>query len=157
MSSVSRGSSKRCLLFTSRVSMALAALAAWPEDVSPDWQPGSADDTPPEISCHASPDTLSPPDRRLHRVRVAVSTSDDTGPTVVTLVSVRSTQADDPDDVQGWTTGIDDRVGLLRAERARNARTHTFVYQAEDLAGNTTRCEALVRVPASRGRSAGAR
>jgi hypothetical protein len=123
-----------------------------PEDWLPDWQGGSPDTTPPAIDCVATPGTLWPPDRKLHRVRVALSAGDDMGPVAVTLVSVTSTPAGDPDDMQGWTTGTDDRVGLLRAERARQARTYTLTYQAEDPSGNTTRCEAPVRVPTKRGR-----
>jgi Tol biopolymer transport system component len=125
--------------------------ATLPEDWFPDWQPASPDTTPPAIACDATPGTLWP-DHRLHRVRVALSASDVSGPVAVTLVSVTSTQAADPDDMQGWTTGTDDRVGLLRAERARHARTYSLTYQAEDFAGNTARCDARVEVPANRRR-----
>ena len=52
-----------------------------------------------------------------------------------------------PNDIQGWTTGTDDRSGLLRAERFKNARIYTLTYQAEDLAGNTATCQPTVTVP----------
>ena len=54
---------------------------------------------------------------------------------------------DMPNDIQGWTTGTDDRSGLLRAERFKNARIYTLTYQAEDLAGNTAPCQPTVTVP----------
>jgi 6-phosphogluconolactonase len=120
--------------------------------LGPASSPGPPDTTPPSITCVATPGVLWPPDRKLHPVRVFVSAGDDTGPPTVTLASVTSTQADDPDDMQDWTTGTDDRLGLLRAERSRDARTYTLTYQAADRAGNTTRCEARVRVPSNRWR-----
>jgi 6-phosphogluconolactonase (cycloisomerase 2 family) len=114
--------------------------------------PVPPDTTPPSIACDATPGVLWPPNRKLRPVRVGVSAGDDMGPPTVTLVSVASTQAEDPDDMMDWTTGTDDRAGLLRAERSREARTYTLTYEAEDRAGNTTRCETRVSVPANRGR-----
>jgi hypothetical protein len=75
----------------------------------------------------------------------------------VTLVSVTSSQPDSglgredvPNDIQGWTTGTDDRDGRLRAERFRSARIYTLTYWAEDPAGNTASCQTTVTVPKRR-------
>ena len=112
--------------------------------------------TPPEISCRASPVTLWPPNHKLVPVSIAVSASDDSGSLSVTLLSVTSNQADRgldpediPNDIQRWTTGTDDRSGLLRAERFAQARTYTFMYEAEDPTGNTAACTTTVTVPKS--------
>ena len=83
----------------------------------PDWQAiESVDTTPPTITCRATNDALWPPNHKLRLVSVDISTSDDSGPVTVTLVSVTSS---DPDggqnsgrrlgDIKGWTTGTDDR------------------------------------------------
>ncbi len=72
----------------------------------------------------------------------------------VTLVSVTSSQPnrglgrdDVPKDIQGWTTGTDDRAGLLRAERFRTTRVYTLTYRASDPPGNTATCSTTVKVP----------
>jgi hypothetical protein len=52
-----------------------------------------------------------------------------------------------PNDIQGWTTGTDDRTGLLRAERYGTTRVYTLTYQAKDSSGNTATCQAMVTVP----------
>jgi hypothetical protein len=112
------------------------------------------DTTPPTITCATSPNTLSPPNHRLRSVQVNVSASDDSGLVSVILVSVTSRQPDSglgggdmPNDIQGWSTGTDDRTGLLRAERYRTTRVYTLTYQATDLSGNTATCLATVSVP----------
>lgn len=112
------------------------------------------DTTPPTITCAADPATLRPPDHTLRRVRVDITATDDAGPATVTLVSVTSSQRDRnlgpgdvPNDIQGWTTGSDDRTGRLRAERFGTARVYTLTYRAEDQAGNTATCQPTVRVP----------
>lgn len=113
-----------------------------------------ADTTPPTIACSASPTTLWPPNHRLRAVDVTITASDDSGSTSVTLVSVASNQADGglgpedvPNDIQGWTTGTDDRSGFLRAERFNAARIYTLTYEAEDAAGNSATCGTTVTVP----------
>jgi hypothetical protein len=64
-----------------------------------------------------------------------------------TLSSVTSNQSDGGlaasdqlNDIQGWTTGTDDRAGKLRAEAYDSTRTYTLTYQANDGAGNTQTC-----------------
>ena len=102
------------------------------------------------------PDTLWPPNHKLHAIDVDLLASDDSGSVTVTVLSVTSSQADSrldpedvPNDIQGWTTGADDRSGLLRAERFEQARTYTFTYEATDPTGNTASCVATVTVPKS--------
>jgi serine protease len=114
----------------------------------------TGDTTPPTITCTATPNILRPPNHKLRPVSVAVAASDDSGSVTVTLVSVTSSQPDSglgpedvPNDIQGWTTGTDDRSGLLRAERFKQARIYTLTYQAEDPAGNTASCQTTVTVP----------
>jgi hypothetical protein len=72
----------------------------------------------------------------------------------VTLVSVASSQPDSgldrddvPKDIQAWATDTDDRSGLLRAERFKNARIYALTYQAEDPSDNTASCQTTVTVP----------
>ncbi|HEV2784195.1 MAG TPA: right-handed parallel beta-helix repeat-containing protein [Actinophytocola sp.] len=115
----------------------------------------SARDTvPPTITCAATPATLSPANHRLRPVHVDLSAGDDSGTVTVTLTSVTSSQPDSglgrgdvPNDIQGWTTGADDRDGLLRAERFGTARGYTLTYLAADPAGNTATCRTTVTVP----------
>ena len=114
----------------------------------------SGDTTPPTITCSASPNVLWPPNHELRAVTVAISANDDSGTVTVTLLSVKSSQADSgldpqdaPNDIQGWVIGTDDRTGLLRTERFEQARTYTLTYQAADPTGNTATCQATVTVP----------
>ena len=116
----------------------------------------SADTTPPEIECSASPETLWPPNHKLQPLDIDLSASDDSGSVDVNLLSVTSSQAesgldpeDVPNDIRGWTTGADDRSGLLRAERFEAARTYSLTYRAEDPTGNSATCVATVMVPKS--------
>jgi Tol biopolymer transport system component len=122
-----------------------------PEDWYPDWQPFPTDTTPPTVSCNAAPASLWPANHKLVPVHVLISTTDETNPVTVTLVSAASDQIGDVDDIQGWTAGVDDRTGMLRAERSHQERTYTLTYQAEDAVGNTASCQALVVVPKSQG------
>jgi parallel beta-helix repeat protein len=112
------------------------------------------DTTPPTITCTATPNTLWPPNHALAAVNVAVEAADESGSVTVTLLSVTSSQADSgldpedvPHDIQGWTTGTDDRSGQLRAERFRYDRVYSLTYQARDAAGNTAACTTTVTVP----------
>jgi hypothetical protein len=116
--------------------------------------PTGADTTPPTITCTASPGTLWPPTQVLQLVTVNVAAADDSGSVTVSLVSVTSSQADSgldksdvPNDIQGWTSGTDDRSGYLRAERFENARIYTLTYKAADPAGHTATCTTTVTVP----------
>jgi parallel beta-helix repeat protein len=111
------------------------------------------DTTPPTISCNASPSALAPPNHSLNGINVAISANDDSGAPAVTLVSAASSQPDaglDPSDVsndiQGFTTGADDRSGFLRAEAFGGTRTYALTYQAADFSGNTATCQTTVTV-----------
>jgi Right handed beta helix region len=123
-------------------------------DMGADEIPLSADTIPPTITCTASPSVLWPPNHALRDVTVSISATDDSGSAIVTLLSVKSSQADSgldtqdmPNDIQGWATGTDDRNGLLRVERFEQARIYTLTYQAADPSGNTATCETTVTVP----------
>jgi serine protease len=122
-------------------------------DIGADEAPTGDDTVPPTITCSASPSTLRPPDHQLRAITVAISASDDSGSVTVTLLSVTSNQADsglgpkdEPNDIQGWVTGTDDRGGLLRAERFMRQRVYTLTYRASDPTGNTATCQTTVRV-----------
>jgi len=123
-------------------------------DLGADEAPAGDDTVSPTITCSASPRRLDPPsNHELRPVTVAVSASDDSGSVTVTLVSATSNQADsglgrkdEPNDIQGWDTGTDDRAGLLRAERFMQRRIYTLGYQATDPAGNTATCQTTVAV-----------
>jgi hypothetical protein len=113
-----------------------------------------SDTTRPTISCSASPNVLWPPNQMLVPVTVTIAASDDSGSVTVTLVSVTSSQADSgldpsdlPNDIQGWTTGSDDRSGYLRAERFEQPRLYTLTYRAADPSGNSATCQTTVTVP----------
>jgi hypothetical protein len=113
-----------------------------------------ADTMPPAITCVATPATLSPANHKLRPVHATISASDDSGTVTVTLTSVTSSQPDRglgrgdlPTDIRGWTTGTDDRDGLLRAERFRTTRVYTLTYRATDPASNTATCQTTVTVP----------
>jgi serine protease len=121
-------------------------------DIGADEAP-TGDTVPPTITCSASPSPLRPPNHQLRAVTVAISASDVSGSVTVTLLSVTSSQADsglgpkdEPNDIQGWVIGTDDRDGLLRAERFMQQRIYTLTYQAADPAGNTATCQTTVTV-----------
>lgn len=121
-------------------------------DIGADEAP-AGDTTPPTITCAATPSVLRPPNHELRQVSVDLSASDHSGSVAVTLVSITSSQPDSglgrtdvPDDIQGWSIGMDDRSGLLRAERFRTSRIYTLTYRAEDPAGNTASCQTTVTV-----------
>jgi hypothetical protein len=119
------------------------------------------DKTALTLSCSASPDSLWPPNGKLVDVTTDVVSSDAlSGAAGLALTSVTSSEPDDgiadgstTDDIQGWTIGVADTSGMLRAERSGNGagRTYTLSYVASDVAGNTSSCDALVRVPLSNG------
>ncbi|MGH2824950.1 MAG: ThuA domain-containing protein [Thermoleophilaceae bacterium] len=114
------------------------------------------DGTAPEVTCAATPDRLSPPDRRLRDVTVDLHVTDATsGAAGFTLVQVTSNEPDSPvpGDIQGWDIGTADTTGKLRAERSGPGmgRVYTITYEGRDEAGNTAGCQAEVTVP-KRGR-----
>jgi hypothetical protein len=112
------------------------------------------DSTAPGLTCQASPNVLWPANHKLVPIQVTIHGEDGASGTSGSpeLVSVRSSEPDSSNDIQGWDIGTADVAGLLRAERAGNGpgRTYTLTYQVSDQAGNTARCEAVVLVPHDR-------
>jgi hypothetical protein len=112
------------------------------------------DQTPPSLSCQASPAVLWPPNNKLVDIAVAVTNADTTsGPVGFTLVSASSNEGA-TDDIQGWALGTADVQGKLRAKRdgGGTGRIYTLVYQGSDGAGNAAACLATVSVPHDQGR-----
>jgi hypothetical protein len=114
------------------------------------------DKTAPNVFCGASPTILSPSDRRLVPIQVAVTVNDGlSGPSGFRLVSVASSEADGglavgdvPGDIAGFDLGAADTTGQLRAEAAAVAgRVYTVEYEGADRAGNVARCSAQISVP----------
>lgn len=110
------------------------------------------DRTAPEVACAATPDRLSPPNRKLRDVTVDVQVADATsGAAGFVLESVTSSEPDAPlpGDVRDWDVGTADTAGRLRAEEDGRGkdRVYTIAYQASDRAGNRAGCEAEVVVP----------
>ncbi len=121
-----------------------------------------ADTTPPALAVTVTPAVLWPPNHALVPIEARIDVRDvcDANPTV-RLVSIVSNEPDDArgdghtaPDVQGAALGADDRGFLLRAERSGPGagRVYTITYEARDASGNTTRTQATVTVPKSRGR-----
>ena len=109
------------------------------------------DRTAPAATCSATPNRLTPPDRTLRDVTVAVGISDATsGAGGFTLTGVTS---NDPrtaaGDIAGWDVGTADTAGQLRATSRGSDRVYRIAYEARDRAGNTTSCEATVTAPRS--------
>ncbi len=120
------------------------------------------DTTPPTISVHLTPNTLSPPNHKLVDITATVAASDicDPAPTVV-LTSIVSDEPDDAPgggdghtvgDIQGAALGTADFQFTLRAERAGSGdgRTYTVTYTATDACGLSTASVAVVTVPHNR-------
>jgi hypothetical protein len=115
------------------------------------------DVTPPTCTCTATPDRLLRPDHQLVPVTVSVEVSDaGSGAAGFTLLSVTSNEPDNglgdgdqPNDIQGFEPGTADTTGKLRAERSGvgSGRIYTMIYEAADLAGNTSSCSTTVVVP----------
>lgn len=136
-----------------------------------------ADSTPPSLSCAATPSELWPANHKLRDIVVKIAFTDaGSGTDGYKLVSVTSSEPDDADesknssskpkgedekedddegdghttgDIAGWTTGVADLAGFLRAERAGNGpgRVYTLTYEGSDKAGNTAIATCKVTVP----------
>jgi peptide/nickel transport system substrate-binding protein len=116
------------------------------------------DKTAPNVFCGASPTILTPSDRRLVPIDVAVTVNDGlSGPSGFRLVSVTSSEADAglgvgdlSGDVTGFALGAPDTSGQLRAETVGAAgRIYTLEYEGTDRAGNAARCSAQISVSKS--------
>jgi uncharacterized repeat protein (TIGR01451 family) len=117
----------------------------------------TVDSTPPVLVVDASPDTLWPPDHRMHEIILTFTVTDtcDDNPTI-RLLSVTS---DEPDngvgdgnsvsDIQGADLGTADTSIELRAERhgGGDGRVYTLTYEVEDASGNASSATATVTVP----------
>jgi hypothetical protein len=105
------------------------------------------DRTAPSVSCDAEPDHLWPVNGHLVPVSVAVGVRDGgSGPADFRLVSVTSNSWLLLN-VLGFQAGTADTSGWLRAIGTLNPhtdRTYTLTYEGADIAGNTTRCAAVV-------------
>lgn len=111
------------------------------------------DETPPRITCSASPDTLSKSKGDLQAVTATVTVTDESTPTSYVLTSVTSSEADSglakkdvPDDIRDWDLGTADTSGFLRAEAFEKTRTYRLAYRGFDSAGNFADCETTVTV-----------
>jgi hypothetical protein len=115
------------------------------------------DVTAPSVACGASPPTLWPPDHRLVAVSTAVTVDGGaSGSAGSILTDAKSSEPDNglgdgdtANDIQGWTLGTGDTLGLLRAERRGTGpgRVYTLTYTGADAAGNTDTCSTTVAVP----------
>lgn len=115
------------------------------------------DKTAPSLRVRVKPNVLWPANHRLVDVTADVEVRDrQSGSGGFTLLSVTSDEPADgrgdgstPVDIVGWTEGIADTRGKLRAERSArgNGRVYTLRYRAVDRAGNATVATATVRVP----------
>jgi hypothetical protein len=104
---------------------------------------------PPTISCVATPGALWPPNNKLVAVNIAITTTNATG---FSLVSVTA-DGGSAGDLVGWTVGTPDTAGQLRASRngGGGGRTYSLVYQAFNASGATAGCTATVTVPHDQG------
>jgi len=120
----------------------------------------SIDKTGPTITCNASPSELWPPNHRLVGVTAAVKVTDAlAGAAGFVLTSAVSDEPDEGlgdgdtvNDIQGFTIGLADTLGRLRAERngRSDGRVYTLTYSGADAAGNLAGCAARIVVPKSR-------
>ena len=121
----------------------------------PDWG-AIVDDTPPTVTCSASPATLRSNRHKLASITATVTVTDEPGGSGAdgfTLVSVQSSQADSglaaddvANDIQGWTVGTANTSGLLRTERYGADRLYTLTYEGRDKAGHTATCRTTVTI-----------
>ena len=108
------------------------------------------DQTPPTVSCVATPAILKPVNRKLVPVNVSVNVTDSlSGPAGFELLSVTSSDPNTTNDIQGFVPGTPSVSGLLRAARRSEdrGRVYTLTYQGSDNAGNSATCTTQVRVP----------
>jgi hypothetical protein len=115
---------------------------------------GSADTTPPTVTCSATPAVLWPPNNKLVAISTHVNVSDGgSGPAGFTLLSVTSNEGNIASESANWTLGSPDTSGSLQASRngSGNGRVYTLTYQGTDNAGNTATCSTTVTVPHDQG------
>jgi uncharacterized protein len=101
------------------------------------------DTVAPELTVTATPDTISPPNKKLRTVTIGLQTTDDSGgPVSIDLVSAQATGG------IGEITAVSDTEFQVRATLGA---IYTFTYSATDQAGNTTTESVTVRVVSARG------
>jgi len=86
-------------------------------------------------------------------VDIALIVTDATsGPSTFALTDTSTSIGDAASDIAGFDVETPDIAGFLRAERPGTAseRLYRLTYTAEDVAGNTTDCDATVVVPHDR-------
>jgi hypothetical protein len=80
-------------------------------------------------------------------ISMAVSATDDSGISLVKLVSITCDDGcDAATDVAGAAFGTDDRTFQLRSDR-KKGRVYTITYEAVDVAGNRATASAKILVP----------
>jgi peptide/nickel transport system substrate-binding protein len=120
-------------------------LATWNVEA---WRIASDDETPPTVTCAATPSRIWFHKGKLVPVELDVAVTDEgSGSGGFVLTGVSSDEAGEGD-IQGFDVGTADTDGLIRAERdpEGDGRTYTFTYEGADLAGNTATCEATVEI-----------
>jgi hypothetical protein len=115
------------------------------------------DTIPPVLTFALSPSILWPPDHKLNGVTAIVQVNDVCDPhPKIALTSISSNEPDNglgdgdtANDIQDALFGADDRLFLLRAERAGGGagRIYTVTYQASDTSNNVTFATSKVTVP----------
>ena len=115
------------------------------------------DATPPTVGCTVSPATLWPPNGKLVPVTASVEVADAlSGRAGFVLTSATSSGGGGAEDIRGFTPGMADTTGELRAKGPGVSAGHlevgapsvyTLTYTAKDLAGNTKSCAVAVTVP----------
>lgn len=117
------------------------------------------DNTPPEISLTADPDTLWPPNHKMRPITVTADAVDNCDPNpVCQIVQVESNESEDdlgkgnksPD----WQITGDLSVNL-RAERfgTGSGRVYIITVECADASGNTATADTTVSVPHDKGKS----
>jgi len=121
------------------------------------------DTIPPVLRVSPQPDSLWPPNHKMHDINARVEVVDACTPPSAMTVRLISVSSDEPDnglgdgdtenDISGASPGTDDRSLQLRAERSGpgDGRTYTLVYSVTDAAGLSTEGSGYVRVPHDQG------
>jgi hypothetical protein len=118
------------------------------------------DTTPPTIDISLDPDSLWPPNHKLHEITASVEVMDNCPITNASLLSIVSDEPDNgtgdgdtADDIQEALFGTEDLSFLLRSERmgGGDGRVYTVTYGVEDGSGNEASDAATVIVPLSKG------
>ena len=111
------------------------------------------DQTPPTMSCAASPSVIWPPNHKMVPVSVRVDVSDRvSGSGGFVLMRAGANEPVDPRAISGFAPGRASTAGAVRAERSGrgSGRTYALEYLARDVAGNITACTARATVPHDR-------